>query len=98
MKSIKLFAIATFSLAASLASAQFAGGGQMMAQGTFGNYQPTMQPGAYQTAASTGPGEQVAYQQGNVQQNCTPRGNASAIEGPISNGNVIAPGQQQHNR
>ncbi|MEO5668709.1 MAG: hypothetical protein ABIR96_11675, partial [Bdellovibrionota bacterium] len=87
MKTMKILSALTLSLVAGVASAQNFGG-SMMAQGTFASgYQPAMQPGAYRAQPSQGPGEQVSYSQ-QTSQPCTPRGNVSAIEGPIANGQL----------
>jgi hypothetical protein len=93
-QAFKIFAsVALFSAGASA----FAQQGYMMPGGTLGNYQPAMQPGAYVAQGSQGPGEQVAYQQPSTMP-CSPRGTASAIEGPIANGNLIPTnnGRQRH--
>ena len=96
MKSMKILSVTVFSLVAAAASAQPQG--YQMPGGTFGgNYQPSMQPGAYQAPPAQGPGEHMAYQAGGTQP-CAPRGGYSSIEGPIANGSLIAPSNAtQHN-
>jgi hypothetical protein len=111
MKSMKILSVTVFSLMATAASAQYQAGMNMSAQyqsggpqgyqmpgGTLGgNYQPSMQPGAYQAPQAQGPGEHMAYQSGGTQP-CSPRGGYSSIEGPIANGALIAPSNgSQHN-
>jgi len=101
MKLLKNIAVTTLALVSLSVGAQYQQnqnpaqmGGNMMPQGTFGgNYQPTMQPGAYRAPAPQGPGELAAYQQGGTQ-NCETRGASTRIANGalIDSGNTVIHG------